>query len=140
MNIALCFLAFHSLAAFSPHAIFMDRDGGDLERERERDACKLSTPYYSFHHAPSQQSVLFSCKRRNCARNAAKKNLLGVASSQQIELRLRKLLYKLCFRLSYMCLLQKLSTNSNTKLEQMIKYNIKNKIPELIVHNFYNKK
>ena len=34
------------LAAVSPDATFIDRDDGDLER----DACKLSTPCYLFHH------------------------------------------------------------------------------------------
>ena len=34
------------LAAFFPNTTFIDRDDGDLER----NACKLRTPCYPFHH------------------------------------------------------------------------------------------
>ena len=43
MNIAPCLV--FQVAVFSPDATFIDRDGGDLER----DACKMNTPYYPFH-------------------------------------------------------------------------------------------
>jgi len=39
------------LAVFSPHATFIDRDGG------ERDACKLSIPCYPFHHGFHHQQL-----------------------------------------------------------------------------------
>ena len=45
------------LADFSSDATFIDKDGRNLEK----DACKLSTPCYSFHYE-SESAVGSACK------------------------------------------------------------------------------
>lgn len=47
------------MSAFSSDATFIDRDGGDLER----NACELSTPCYPFYHGsglPADVSLFVS--------------------------------------------------------------------------------